>query len=153
QLWCVIEGFQVGRAAGHVQVDHTLGTGREVQRVDDPLPAIDGGLAGARVRGGQQARFQKRGQSEHAHAGAGASQEGSPGPCLVNRRSQVHGFSLIEEGTTRTAPPLRGPSHFSYRDRARTERRLDSLVPSRPRSMRTARTTTTKPIPETEPPP
>ena len=40
QLRLVVERLQVRRPAGHVQVDDALGLRREVERVDDALPAL-----------------------------------------------------------------------------------------------------------------
>ena len=51
QLRFVIEAFQVGRSARHVQIDDPLGAGGEMKPVHHAPPTIQHGLAARRVRG------------------------------------------------------------------------------------------------------
>jgi hypothetical protein len=75
QFRFVIERFQVGRPAGHAQMDDSFGVDGEVWWIDDAFPLLfgsDGGLGAS-----DEFRVEERGERQTAESISGAAEEGA----------------------------------------------------------------------------
>ena len=70
QLGLVVEGLEVGGAAGHAEKNDAFGPGREVQRVDGAGPGGEAAGPAGRGAGGEQVPIEQRGERGGTEADA-----------------------------------------------------------------------------------